>query len=174
MKKKKITMPPKDNNTNLPSLIQTLPRELIDEIYNLTFIANPGKRHIHSLGPPPDRQDFTPYRSLDLSKLFASPDSISLLHVSRSSRETFAASFFGGDGAVFLCETTMDLITFSIVFGSEYRGMIMDLRYTGKKEEGGFDGESVVRKHCGYPKRRQGKRPNRAERRQSEAAEVFP
>lgn len=60
--------------TTLASLVQALPAELYNEIYDLTFTADPGNRYIDGNYKPP-----------------------SCLQVSRSTRKTFEQSYYGNN-----------------------------------------------------------------------------
>lgn len=83
---------------SLGSLLQTLPRELYDAIYHLTFAAEPG---IHYVNKAPQGAS---EEGRQLRPLFTAPDSVKLLHVDRDSRAKFARSYYGGEGAVFICD----------------------------------------------------------------------
>lgn len=63
----------------LASLVQALPKELYDEIYELTFTTNSSIRHITERYQPPI-----------------------CLQVSRSTRETVAASYYGKDSIFYI------------------------------------------------------------------------
>lgn len=60
---------------NLPALVQALPSELYNEIFELTFTVN--KREINTIHHPP-----------------------ALLHVTRATRQSFAKSYYG-QGSIF-------------------------------------------------------------------------
>jgi hypothetical protein len=67
-----FTMGTETNLATLCELVQALPRELYDEIYNLTFTANGGEIHVDKNYKPPAQ-----------------------LHVNRASRELFAKQYYG-------------------------------------------------------------------------------
>ncbi|KAK4494306.1 hypothetical protein PRZ48_014604 [Zasmidium cellare] len=80
----------------LRALLESLPQELHDRIYDLTFTAEPGIHYI-------DRFWGGEHHRLYISRpLFQWPDSANLLHVDRASRKQFAESYYGGNGAVFV------------------------------------------------------------------------
>lgn len=110
----------------LSELMQTLPQELYDRIYDHTFTAMPGMRFVGHKFPDHDDDyccwlpsymsveqfcQINPFpfgidsrharTSLVKHGLFTKPDSTVLLHVDHQSREKFAASFFGGQGTFF-------------------------------------------------------------------------
>lgn len=67
-------MAPSGTSKSLPELVQALPRELYDEIYDLTFTAEANTTVVL------DRKDSNPFPNL--------------LHVDRSSRSVFAKSYY--------------------------------------------------------------------------------
>ncbi|KAK4494277.1 hypothetical protein PRZ48_014575 [Zasmidium cellare] len=80
--------------------LEGLPQELYDQIYDLTFTAQPGIRYASK--PPKGASE----EGLAVRPLHIAPDHVGLLHVDRHSRDKFARSYYGGEGAVFVCDIT--------------------------------------------------------------------
>lgn len=88
----------------LRELLETLPQEIYNDIYDLTFTAEPGVR---DLGYISRRVPLGgPYgRPKDAGKPFLGSDNRGLLQVDRASREKFAQSYYGGEDAVFVAQS---------------------------------------------------------------------
>ncbi|KAK4494840.1 hypothetical protein PRZ48_014196 [Zasmidium cellare] len=122
-----LSKPKMSQHRDLPELLQTLPQELFDRIYDLTFTAGTYERKIVlpeslrkwaeqdsskvqyvKLGitdPRPRgyqrRENTHPHFDSSFTKGMRAPDTIALFHVDRTSRLKFAMSFFG-DGPFLL------------------------------------------------------------------------
>lgn len=81
--------------------LQNFPQELYDQIYDIVFTANPGIRYASK--PPKDASE----AGRKSRPLYIKPDHVGLLHVDRLSREKFARSYYGGEGAVFVLDITL-------------------------------------------------------------------
>lgn len=132
--------------------VPTLPPHLRTKIYNLTFTAVPathfvGHTHLYRTSSYAEQRfisaaDFRANNSTLASSpinvqvsrgvgkccLFASPDSATLLHVDRASRQRFAASFFGGVGARFECDDLFEMAAFLASLDPGHAAMIRDIR----------------------------------------------
>ncbi|PPJ60189.1 hypothetical protein CBER1_10133 [Cercospora berteroae] len=95
------------NTPTLRTLMESLPQELYDEIYSLTFAASPSIHLIHLsyLFSTPLSSTLSPYPCSRITQNDAFPH---LLHVDRHSRNKYAKSFYGDSKSVFIvCSTIM-------------------------------------------------------------------
>lgn len=110
--------------------LESLPQELYDQIYNLTFTAEPGERKIrqsqrlgyHVLS---GRQIKTGGES---GRPFCGHDSIKLFLIDRASSRLFAKSYYGGRGAVFTLNGNFDCRRWLQDLSHEHRQMPQDIR----------------------------------------------
>lgn len=121
-----------EETAQLRTRLENLPQELYDEIYDLTFAAEPGIRYLDRFVPEGLKKD-------KIRPLFRGPDSVHLLHVDRASRAKFAKSYYGGSGAVFMATShsdrhgrnrdgTRSCITWLLEVPESHREMIQDIR----------------------------------------------
>lgn len=130
-------------NMTTPELrarLGSLPQEIYDDIYNLTFTAESGARII-SYKLADCSVVMRPTHRMDESKRFCGRDSISLFLVDRASHTRFAKSYYGDMGAFFVF---MDCRKMSEWFRSlqpKHRNMLRSLKCVVF--------ESFARCHCG-------------------------
>ncbi|KXT16564.1 hypothetical protein AC579_6280 [Pseudocercospora musae] len=89
---------------SLPSGLISLPQELYDEIYNLTFTAEPSVRDLGAVRRQKGNKSSSTcvYYRAHPATPFLGSDSRSLLQVGRRSRAKSAASYYGGENNIFL------------------------------------------------------------------------
>lgn len=85
----------------LSELMQTLPQELFDNIYGLTFTATPGLRELGYIRSYDDGRTF---HRCQRGRQFLGADSRALLEVDRASRAQYASSYYG-QGSMFIAHT---------------------------------------------------------------------
>ncbi|KAF2166121.1 hypothetical protein M409DRAFT_55459 [Zasmidium cellare ATCC 36951] len=114
----------------LRPLLEKLPQELYDCIYDLTFTTQPGIRYTSK--PPKGASE----EGRIARPLYIAPDNVGLLHVDRHSRDKFARSYYGGEGAVFVYDVTRIPVkwpgiwwTWGLSLSTMHRSLIKDLRY---------------------------------------------
>lgn len=115
-----------------PSLrhhLEKLPQELYDCIYDLTFTANPGIRYVSK--PPEGASE----EGRKARPHFILPDNVGLLHVDRLSRQKFARSYYGSEGAVFVYDVTGNILRaneplrdMSSYIAPEHHQLVKDIR----------------------------------------------
>ncbi|KAK4494839.1 hypothetical protein PRZ48_014195 [Zasmidium cellare] len=140
-----------EEDFKLPQLLQRLPQELFDRIYDFTFTARPGVRFIdHQKSVPADsavrfvqgcnfllvhpgrlRSGLDPfrYRSYTVERIpaqdrVAKPCNIHLLHVDRASRQRYADTFFGGADTFFVFVETDVLVEFMGSLQSSHKELV--------------------------------------------------
>lgn len=109
--------------------LATLPQELYDTIYNLTFSAADGVR---DLGEVESRQRGGPRFAPSTVEVFrnhegapfAGKDSRALLQVDRASRAQFAASYYGG---LFLAQSRLAALTWVKSVAPEHRALVREM-----------------------------------------------
>ncbi|KAK4494307.1 hypothetical protein PRZ48_014605 [Zasmidium cellare] len=123
-----------NDTIELRTHLESLPQELYDHIYDLTFTANPCVHYLDRFYP---RSVASFAKISKLSKvarpLFQKPDSPNLLHVDRASRRKFAQSFYGGHGSVFVadhlvCGFVDRIGRFIRSLPEEHQEMVRDIR----------------------------------------------
>ncbi|KAF2162719.1 hypothetical protein M409DRAFT_26956 [Zasmidium cellare ATCC 36951] len=98
----------------LVALVQSLPTELYDEIYDLTFTAATGPRYpariiLQKPTRGTEREVHSDRRPIELvTHQFQGHDTIALLQVDHASREQFAKSYYGGPDALFMFNRRKD------------------------------------------------------------------
>ncbi|CAK1358699.1 unnamed protein product [Cercospora beticola] len=95
------------NTPTFHDRVQSLPQELYDEIYSLTFTASPSVHvfHLSYLFSTPLASTLSPYSQNHITTNNAFPN---LLHVDRHSRNKYAKSFYGDQKSIFIvCSTIM-------------------------------------------------------------------
>ncbi|EME78301.1 uncharacterized protein MYCFIDRAFT_212354 [Pseudocercospora fijiensis CIRAD86] len=107
----------------LGELLQTLPQELFDKIYDLTFTAEPGLR---DLGDIIGEDQGLTCRRRYRGQQFLGADTRALLQVDRASRAKFASSYYG-EGSVFLAHSHFAASTWSDSVDPQHRRLIAAL-----------------------------------------------
>ncbi|KAK4617930.1 hypothetical protein CLAFUW4_11769 [Fulvia fulva] len=113
-----------DNTPTLRQRLESLPQELYDEIYTLTFTAAPGERKICA---PTKSESRASTLSPDISRCFRGHDSANLFLVDRASSQMFAESYFGGEGAVFTFHCDMCWTSWLSRLNDEHRRILPSL-----------------------------------------------
>ncbi|KAK4494841.1 hypothetical protein PRZ48_014197 [Zasmidium cellare] len=135
-----------DSNDRLAARVQSLPQELYDEIYKLTFTAAPGPRYpAKTIFMKPthgaEREIHGQKRPIELvTRQFHGHDAIALLQVDQASREKFARSYYGGPDALFMFNRRKPAEMWLKSLSEHHRGY---LRHVGLAVL--YDGFSVAR-----------------------------
>ncbi|KAF7193935.1 hypothetical protein HII31_04825 [Pseudocercospora fuligena] len=110
----------------LSELMQTLPQELFDDIYNLTFTAEPGLRDLGRICSHNWGRSFVRYHR---GQQFLGADTRALLQVDRASRAKYASSYYG-EGSIFIAHTAYAAMTWMHSVAPEHRSLIAALPRT--------------------------------------------
>ncbi|KAF7193282.1 hypothetical protein HII31_05376 [Pseudocercospora fuligena] len=121
----------------LRSGLESLPQEIYDEIYDLTFTAEAGVRDLGAVVRRygEDEDEFFCTRTLT-PKLFFGRDSSKLLRVDQRSRAKFAASYYGGPNTIFLARNPHAAATWLSSVDPKHRDLVsrMHLQIAGFKK----------------------------------------